>query len=385
MDSTWHSQSDSDYYIQPPDEDFSSDMLNLFPFDESVFQASADPQSTSRTTMGTSLPTPLDLSPGTASSPFLNPGPHASEDIWLFNPATGEVGANPGAASTPAPSKRSRGPTADGISACWTSPLCPNKKADGGRPDSCKGECADFLFAHPSELPEDKKILAELLAKSQPRVVLELPTDRQQRRGVKRQDMESASATGRALTKPSSPPIKASSSRAASRATPESSTGSSTAARTSPTDVDDDDREDVDDDDGGGGGSPAAAPKPKGRVPHNQVEKKYRLNVNAQLDALRRVVPVSRQRLAGFDGGVLDVEDLAAAGLGPASALKQPSKAAVLASATAYILQLENENARLLDEVRELKGQNGTLQSLVKCEDCSLMNYVKKWKIQGSM
>jgi hypothetical protein len=114
-------------------------------------------------------------------------------------------------------------------------------------------------------------------------------------------------------------------------------------------------------------------------VPHNQVEKRYRLNVNAQLDALRRVVPVSRQRLAGFDGGLPDVEDISGGG----AAARAPSKAVVLASATAYIRQLEADNARLAEEVRELRGQNGTLQSLVKCDGCSLMDYVKRWKIQG--
>ena len=116
-------------------------------------------------------------------------------------------------------------------------------------------------------------------------------------------------------------------------------------------------------------------------MPHRQVEKKYRLNVNAQLEALRRVVPVSKQQLVGFDG--LDMEDLAAAsGLGGA---RQPSKAVVLSSATAYIKQLEKDNARLQEEIRALKRQNNTLQSLVKCDDCSLMNYVKRWKIQGSV
>jgi hypothetical protein len=377
MDPTWHSQPNADYYIPPPDDDFSPDMIDLLPFDESVYQlqssadpasssrrsrASADPQpTTSRTTMGNSpqsMSSAFDFTTARTSSPFVNPSQAnaSSEDIWLFNPATGEVGATASPEGAP---KRSRGSAADSISACWTSPLCPNKKDDGGLSNSCKGECADFLFEHPSELPEDKKILLDLLAKSQPRVVLEPP----QRGSLKRQDMESTpDDTGRDLNKPSSPVLTF---RTASTI-PDSS--SSTTAPTA-----------LPDDDAPTACEPAAASKSKGRVPHKQVEKRYRTNVNAQLEALRRVVPVSKQQLVGFDG--LDMEDLAAAG--SINAARQPSKAVVLSSATAYIKQLENDNARLQEEIRALKGQNNTLQSLVKCDDCSLMKYVKRWKIQG--
>ena len=367
MDPTWPSQSNADYYIPSPDDDFSHDMLSLFPFDDSVFQASADPQSRSRTTADNSSPlTPFDPTATGTSSPFLNPQADTSADIWLFNPTTGEVGANPPPNELRAPSKRSRGPVADGISACWTSPLCPRKRPDGTPPDSCEGECADFLFAPPPELPDDKKSVLDMLAKSQPRVVLESPPPQRQR-GLKRQGTASTpDASGRDLRGTAFFPGLGAASGAAAPGSPARSSTASTAR--------------PDDDLPAEAAAPAPA-RPGGRVPHTQVERKYRLNVNAQLDALRRVVPVSRQRLVGFDGGLPpppDLEDVAGA------AARAPSKAVVLASATAYIRQLEAENARLREEARELRGQNGTLQSLVKCDGCSLMDYVKKWKIQGS-
>jgi hypothetical protein len=56
----------------------------------------------------------------------------------------------------------------------------------------------------------------------------------------------------------------------------------------------------------------------------------------------------------------------------------------VLASATAYIKMLENENRKLKDDMEALKGQNKTLQGLVKCEDCSVIDYLRRWRIQAA-
>jgi len=288
--------------------------------------------------------------------PLITSQENSPLDDWLLNPTTGEVTYS--GESERDMSKRSRGDVDDEISACWKSPLCPNKKEGGGRPDSCRGECADYLFAHPSELPEDKKILSEIMAKSEPKVVLE--TSNQQR--SKRSEMESTpEPSGRTTQNKSASNTE---SRAPSRKNTERSSSSSTkraSASPPPKTTYDSDMS-------------STQQKSKGRVPHNQVEKKYRENVNAQLEALRRVVPVSKQQLVGFDG--LDIEDL------PMST-RQPSKAVVLSSATAYIRQLEKDNKKLLEELAALKTQNKTLQSLVKCDDCSLMNYARNWKIRG--
>jgi len=121
--------------------------------------------------------------------------------------------------------------------------------------------------------------------------------------------------------------------------------------------------------------------------------------VNSQLEALRRAIPL-KQHLSSFtlssssaypDTLALDIEDIANA----SSAPRQISKAVVLSSATAYIKMLERENTKLKADMEklkegmdELKGQNRTLQGLPglvnsNCDDCGLLNYVRRLKIQG--
>ncbi|KAF2460300.1 hypothetical protein BDY21DRAFT_161102 [Lineolata rhizophorae] len=71
------------------------------------------------------------------------------------------------------------------------------------------------------------------------------------------------------------------------------------------------------------------------RLPHNQVERKYREGLNAQLERLRHAVPTLPQG-----------ENVA----------QKPSKAMVLAAAIEYIHGLENERDTLLDEVEQLRN-----------------------------
>jgi len=221
----------------------------------------------------------------------------------------------------------------DDINACWKSPLCSKNTHDGGPPDSCLGECMDRLFADSLSKDTTEISVMPSVEKANRRISLDSLNDQ-----IKN-------------TSSSSP---------ASSPTSESSIANRPVAKVrlhTSRSID----------------TPIQEMRPKGRVPHNQVEKRYRENVNAQLEALRRVVPVSRQQLSGFDG--LDIEDL---GCGA----RQPSKAVVLSSATAFIKQLEKDIVRMQDEIGSLKVQNKTLQSLVKCEDCSLMSYLKQsWKI----
>jgi hypothetical protein len=301
-----------------------------------------------------SLQTALDLEFPDEAISSSSPPQTTPVDDWLFNPVTGEVSIRPTSREA---SKRSKNNSeGDSIAACWTSPLCPNTMEDGGRPISCKGECADFLFAHPSELPEDKKFLSDIMAKSEPKVTLETP-----RRHLKRHEIESGAED---LAGP--PVVLPTDSSSASKPLTKISPSSSGVFRPGKDKFKSNSSSET--------VQPASqATKSKGRVPHNQVERKYRENVNAQLEALRRIVPVSQQQLSGFDG--FEIEDLG-------SSSRQPSKAVVISSATAYIKQLERENERVLEEIASLKAQNKTLQSLVKCDDCSLMNYMKRWKIQ---
>jgi hypothetical protein len=99
------------------------------------------------------------------------------------------------------------------------------------------------------------------------------------------------------------------------------------------------------------------------RLPHNIVERRYRDNLNGQIDALRACIPV----FAVPAQGISDVED--------EPALKLPSKAAVIASAHDYIQELEKEKARLAAETTALREQVSGLQKLVRCEDCSVIAY----------
>lgn len=112
-------------------------------------------------------------------------------------------------------------------------------------------------------------------------------------------------------------------------------------------------------------------PKSRRRLPHNQVERKYRESLNTQLESLRRVVPALQQNGRACDSA--DIEDLPAP--------SKPSKAVILASATAYIKQMEKEKKTMAEENAALRQRMKALQALVKCEDCSLMQYVLDLKI----
>ena len=78
------------------------------------------------------------------------------------------------------------------------------------------------------------------------------------------------------------------------------------------------------------------------RVPHNEVEKKYRETLNHEMERLRLNVPTLPQP----NGSSL---------LGP----PKPSKATVLAAAVQYIKELEAENVRLVSENNGLRGGGG--------------------------
>jgi len=78
------------------------------------------------------------------------------------------------------------------------------------------------------------------------------------------------------------------------------------------------------------------------RVPHHQVERKYRQGLNAEMERLRLMVPAVARWEGGPDSSII-------------GKLK-PSKATVLASAIDYIRDLKQERDRLLQENRMLRG-----------------------------
>lgn len=241
----------------------------------------------------------------------------------------------------------------DILSACWTSPLCPNHDQNGPppNPSTCGGGCAPFLFADQDNLPNINDLLAEAQEVTAEDGVVEI-----QPRRKKRTESETSTGetTGRQVSQPTKTAVELIA-EAKQRMKTETT------------------------DDSPGQDSPPATledkPKNRRRLPHNQVERKYRESLNTQLESLRRVVPSLQQNARGYDGA--DIEDLPTP--------SKPSKAVILASATAHIKQQEKDKKSLADENALLRARVKALQALVKCDDCSLMQYVMDMKINNQV
>ncbi|KAK3064243.1 hypothetical protein LTS18_008917 [Coniosporium uncinatum] len=235
----------------------------------------------------------------------------------------------------PTKSKRHRNDgRADALSACWTSPLCPNNNKEGTppNPSTCGGGCAPFLF----DTKTEDSPQTDISSLNEP--VNTLP--RTSRPMLKRIESASDAELGRSFAI--------------------SSSGSPNTVTSA------EDKEDAE----------YRRPTPKskakvGRQPHTAVERKYRDSINNQLECLRKVVPSLQH-----SPDDADIEDLPA----PPS---KPSKAMILASATAHIKHVEKEKKRLSDENLALRAKIKSLQALVKCDDCSLMHYVMDMKIRA--
>jgi hypothetical protein len=239
----------------------------------------------------------------------------------------------------------------DILSACWTSPLCPNHELDGPppNPSTCGGGCAPFLFADQDAFPSISNLLTEPQEVTAEDGIVEI-----QPRPKKRSESD-ASAGGFSSRQFQSKDSTISPTEDRQRT--KSETTEDSPAKESPQANDD------------------GKAKSRRRLPHNQVERKYRESLNTQLDSLKRVVPSLQHGQRACDGA--DIEDLPVP--------SKPSKAVILASATAYIRQMEKDKKSLADENQLLRTRVKALQALVKCDDCSLMQYVMNLKIkQGS-
>lgn len=104
-----------------------------------------------------------------------------------------------------------------------------------------------------------------------------------------------------------------------------------------------------------GGNSPHEEPpqisklsnKPSKRQPHNQIERKYREGLNAELERLRMTLPtIHKWEIASSCSG--------------GSGMPKTSKAAVLAGAVAYIRDLEREREFLRRENEVLRSGRGS-------------------------
>ena len=227
--------------------------------------------------------------------------------------------------------KRQRSTGADVLTACWTSPLCPSNQKDGTPPDpaNCGGACAPFLFGD-QPLPDavDTSLLSTEI---QVPYIIDSLTEKS-RPNRKRSESESSGPSGRKFPTNKSPPTNSGADIKHERTSPTETTVPEANDETKPS-------------------------KGRTRLRHNQVERKYRESLNAQLESLRRVVPSLQHGRSPLCDGA-DIEDL--------SAPTKPSKALVLASATAYIKQVEKEKRQLVDENLLLRSKVKALQSLVK-------------------
>lgn len=120
-----------------------------------------------------------------------------------------------------------------------------------------------------------------------------------------------------------------------------------------------------------------AAPKEK-RLPHHVIERRYRENLNTQIEQLRAAVPSTTSSCL-----TLDMEDIgpsyasanAARNTAAASnnGIRPLSKAGVIAHAAEYMRQLSAQNDEVEKRNAELRMTVEALRRLVNCEGCGVV------------
>jgi len=120
-----------------------------------------------------------------------------------------------------------------------------------------------------------------------------------------------------------------------------------------------------------------AAPKEK-RLPHHVIERRYRENLNTQIEQLRSAVPSTSSCLT------LDMEDIgpsyasataaqSAAAANSNNGIRPLSKAGVIAHAAEYMRQLSVQNDEVEKRNAELRMTVEALRRLVNCEGCGVV------------
>ncbi|KAI5364963.1 Putative myc-type, basic helix-loop-helix (bHLH) domain-containing protein [Septoria linicola] len=112
--------------------------------------------------------------------------------------------------------------------------------------------------------------------------------------------------------------------------------------------------------------NPQRPTRPHRRIPHTIIERRYRDNLNTQIETLRLSLPSLKNAYVCSP----DVEDSA---LPP----RLPSKAMIIATAATYIKELEAERDQAMDNVQNLQQQVIDLQKLIQCNDCSILQYLQ--------
>ncbi|KAK3633807.1 hypothetical protein LTR56_015598 [Elasticomyces elasticus] len=113
--------------------------------------------------------------------------------------------------------------------------------------------------------------------------------------------------------------------------------------------------------------------RPKSRrLPHNLIERRYRDNLNHQIEVLRNELPTFKSIIACTE----DTEDAVSL------AGKWPSKAVIIAAAVQYIGELEQQRTQAGSRTTVLIEQVVGLQKLVRCDDCAIMKYMEDMQSQ---
>lgn len=112
------------------------------------------------------------------------------------------------------------------------------------------------------------------------------------------------------------------------------------------------------------GSSRSSSPEPPARRtkradpsknPHNLIEKRYRVNINDKILALRDAVPALRCVVHQQDGAEPEEVEAGGEDLGGLMPARKLNKATILSKATEYINHLEKKNVQLAQEVAELE------------------------------
>ncbi|KAF2101020.1 hypothetical protein NA57DRAFT_55086 [Rhizodiscina lignyota] len=249
--------------------------------------------------------------------------------------------------TTTTSTKRSRDASRpDNRSSCWTSPLCPkfDKEGTPPNPSTCEGLCAPFLFSNNINLESPEALISPTDIENSVS-----PDSLAPERLLKRHDRDESEEPLQDLTNDTRIKVK--------------QEPASTVSDDSPPPV---------------AYATSRASRGRGRMPHNQVERKYRESINAQLEGLRRVIPSLQQPPSDTCNGAADradIEDL------PNPALNKPSKAVILSSATSYIKQLERERQKEKSENDKLKERVKLLEKIVRCEDCEVLGWFRGMKL----
>ncbi|CAD0107203.1 unnamed protein product [Aureobasidium uvarum] len=127
--------------------------------------------------------------------------------------------------------------------------------------------------------------------------------------------------------------------------------------------------------------APAVKPAPKEkRLPHHVIERRYRENLNTQIEQLRAAVPSTTSPCLS-----LDMEDIgptyasasvtqnAAAAAATNNGIRPLSKAGVIAHAAEYMRQLSTQNDEVEKRNAELRMTVEALRRLVNCEGCGVV------------